>query len=119
MHVCWVSGTSRGLMSTSLNWLLSGVPYVVFFDEIDSLTQRRGSTTTSETKLDTMSALLASVGQATHHNLLLLGTTNRKSAIDDALLRSGTISANSSHSESPTLPLFSCTRASAGASTSS
>jgi len=70
---------------------LAGVPYAVFFDEIDSIVQRRG-TAGAENKGDALTTLLAALGKPGHGNLHLIGTTNRKSAIDSAVLRPGRVS---------------------------
>jgi hypothetical protein len=70
----------------------AGVPYVVFFDEIDSIAQRRDMGHSIDSKLDIMASLLSQLGSETHSNLFVIGTTNRKDAIDPAVIRTGRIS---------------------------
>jgi hypothetical protein len=72
---------------------MTGIPYYVFFEEIDSIAQKRGmaTDTASSTQLNLMSSLLASLGSPDNINLFLIGTTNRKSAIDDAIVRPGRV----------------------------
>jgi SpoVK/Ycf46/Vps4 family AAA+-type ATPase len=60
----------------------------VVIDEIDTLTARRSSGQPDH-KTDWLSVMLRIVGSRDYPNLLLLGSTNRKHAIDLAFLRPG------------------------------
>jgi len=63
-------------------------PSIVFFDEIDSIAGGRGET--HEVTERVVSQLLTELdGLADNPNLVVLAATNRKHAIDDALLRPG------------------------------
>ena len=64
----------------------------IVIDEIDSVVPKRGTVATarsSETKIDLASLLMSLVETHRNHNLLLIGCTNRKAAIDEAFLRPG------------------------------
>jgi transitional endoplasmic reticulum ATPase len=63
-------------------------PSIVFFDEIDAIAGRRGET--HEVTERVVSQLLTELdGLADNPHLVVLAATNRKRAIDDALLRPG------------------------------
>ncbi len=65
-------------------------PAIVFFDEIDALAGTRASGETSETTERVVSQLLAELdGLAANPNVIVLAATNRREAIDPALLRPG------------------------------
>ena len=63
---------------------------VIFFDEFDNITEKRGEKS-SDHKNDWISLLLRVIGSEDYPNLLLIGSTNRKSAMDEAILRPGRI----------------------------
>ena len=72
-------------------------PAIVFFDEIDAIVGTRGET--SETTDRVVSQLLAELdGLSENPNLVVLAATNRRDAIDPALLRPGRLE---SHVEVP------------------
>ncbi len=72
-------------------------PAIVFFDEIDAVAGGRGET--HEVTERVVSQLLTEIdGLAENPNLMVLAATNRKEAIDPALLRPGRIE---SHIEMP------------------
>ena len=72
-------------------------PAIVFFDEIDAIAGGRGET--HEVTERVVSQLLTEIdGLAENPNLMVLAATNRKDAIDPALLRPGRIE---SHVEVP------------------
>jgi len=63
--------------------------YVIIFDEMDSLFPKRGTRTGSTGVDDDMTSQILSIldGVDTLNNVLVIGTTNRKDLLDDALLR--------------------------------
>ena len=68
-------------------------PAIVFFDEIDAIVGTRGET--SEATERVVSQLLAELdGLSKNPNLIVLAATNRREAIDPALLRPGRLEAH-------------------------
>ena len=69
---------------------LSGL-HVVIFDEIDAICKSRGSRSDNTGTMDSLvNQLLAKIdGVEAINNLLLIGMTNRKDMLDEALLRPG------------------------------
>jgi transitional endoplasmic reticulum ATPase len=63
-------------------------PCILFFDEIDSLTQRRDESISSVKVLD---QLLSELDNLSHKDVLFICATNRPEAIDKSFLRSGRI----------------------------
>ncbi len=63
-------------------------PCILFFDEIDSLTQRRDDSITSVKVLD---QLLSELDNLSHKDVLFICATNRPESIDKSFLRSGRI----------------------------
>jgi len=65
--------------------------HIIIFDEIDSVCKQRGSTNNGTGVGDTVvNQLLSKIdGVNALNNILLIGMTNRKDMIDDALLRPG------------------------------
>jgi vesicle-fusing ATPase len=65
--------------------------HIVIFDEIDAICKQRGSTGNSTGVHDTVvNQLLSKIdGVNSLNNILVIGMTNRKDMIDDALLRPG------------------------------
>ncbi|MFB6084584.1 MAG: AAA family ATPase [Halorientalis sp.] len=73
-------------------------PSIVFFDEIDAIAGRRGETAEATERV--VSQLLTELdGLAENPNLVVLAATNRRDALDPALLRSGRLE---EHVEVPT-----------------
>ncbi|WP_053947824.1 AAA family ATPase [Halolamina sediminis] len=65
-------------------------PAVVFFDEIDAIATARGGGSDSEVGERVVSQLLTELDRAAENpNLVVLAATNRKDALDPALLRPG------------------------------
>jgi transitional endoplasmic reticulum ATPase len=65
-------------------------PAVVFFDEIDAVAKARGGGSDSEVGERVVSQLLTELDRAAENpNLVVLAATNRKDALDPALLRPG------------------------------
>ena len=60
----------------------------IFLDEIDNITESRNGDSGSH-KQDWISLLLRIIGSEDYPNLLLIGSTNRKSKMDEAILRPG------------------------------
>jgi transitional endoplasmic reticulum ATPase len=73
-------------------------PAIVFFDEIDAIAGRRGTGSHEVTERVVSQLLTELDGVASNPNLVVLAATNRKDAIDPALLRPGRIE---SHVEVP------------------
>jgi ribosome biogenesis ATPase len=70
----------------------SAAPCILFFDEIDSIVPRRESSST-EAGARVVNALLAELdGVQDRSGVYVIGTTNRKDMIDDAMLRHGRLS---------------------------
>ena len=63
-------------------------PAVVVIDEIDALAGSRGPTS-QDYKIEEISAFLRRIERAAENRILVVGTTNRKDAIDPAFLRKG------------------------------
>ena len=63
-------------------------PAVVIIDEIDSFAGSRGLTS-QDYKIEEISAFLRRIERAADNRILVVGTTNRKDAIDPAFLRKG------------------------------
>ena len=64
--------------------------HMIIFDEIDSLCRARGTSSTSGVGDGVVNQLLSKIdGVDALHNVLLIGMTNRRELIDEALLRPG------------------------------
>lgn len=63
-------------------------PAVVVIDEIDALAGSRGPTS-QDYRIEEISAFLRRIERAADNRILVVGTTNRKDAIDPAFLRKG------------------------------
>lgn len=63
--------------------------HVIIFDEIDSVTKKRGGSdsTLGDSLVNQLLTLIDGVDSP--NNVLIIGMTNRKDLIDDALLRAG------------------------------
>ncbi len=65
-------------------------PTIIFFDEIDSLVPRRGSSSDSNVTERVVNQLLTEIdGLEDLHDLVIIGATNRPDMVDTALLRPG------------------------------
>ncbi|RRD45093.1 proteasome ATPase [Buchananella hordeovulneris] len=68
----------------------TGVPVVVFFDEMDSLFRTRGSGKSSDVETTVVPQLLAEIdGVDELDNVVIIGATNREDMIDPAIMRPG------------------------------
>ena len=68
----------------------TGVPVVVFFDEMDSLFRTRGSGRSSDVETTVVPQMLAEIdGVDELDNVVVIGATNREDMIDPAILRPG------------------------------
>jgi transitional endoplasmic reticulum ATPase len=65
-------------------------PTIIFFDEIDSLVPRRGSSSDSNVTERVVNQLLTEIdGLEDLHDIVIVGATNRPDMVDPALLRPG------------------------------
>ncbi|MBI2583042.1 MAG: AAA family ATPase [Candidatus Aenigmarchaeota archaeon] len=65
-------------------------PSIIFFDEIDALAPKRGTTADSHTTERVVSQMLAEMsGLEDMHDVVVLAATNRPDIVDSALLRPG------------------------------
>lgn len=90
----WVGETERQIRDVfdlARNKAATGVPVVVFFDEIESLFPIRGSGVSSDTEKTIVPQILAEIDGVDEglDNVILIGATNRPDLIDPALLRPG------------------------------
>lgn len=68
----------------------SGVPVVVFFDEMDALFRTRGTGRSSDVETTVVPQLLAEIdGVEALNNVVIIGASNREDMIDPAILRPG------------------------------
>lgn len=68
----------------------TGVPVVVFFDEMDSLFRTRGSGRSSDVETTVVPQLLAEIdGVDELDNVVIIGATNREDMLDPAIMRPG------------------------------
>nr|NLD39734.1 proteasome ATPase [Actinomycetales bacterium] len=68
----------------------SGVPVIVFFDEMESLFRIRGAGVSSDVETTIVPQLLAEIdGVETLDNVVVIGASNREDMIDPAILRPG------------------------------
>ncbi|OKL54862.1 proteasome ATPase [Bowdeniella nasicola] len=68
----------------------SGMPVVVFFDEMESLFRTRGSGVSSDVETTIVPQLLAEIdGVEQLANVIVIGASNREDMIDPAILRPG------------------------------
>ncbi|HHW83224.1 MAG TPA: proteasome ATPase, partial [Actinomycetales bacterium] len=68
----------------------SGVPVIVFFDEMESLFRIRGAGISSDVETTIVPQLLAEIdGVETLDNVVVIGASNREDMIDPAILRPG------------------------------
>ncbi|MEF8787408.1 MAG: CDC48 family AAA ATPase [Haloarculaceae archaeon] len=91
-------GESEGAIRDLFERARQTAPTIVFFDEIDAIATARGDT--HEVTERVVSQLLAELDAvADHPSLIVLAATNRKDALDPALLRPGRLE---QHIEVPT-----------------
>lgn len=90
----WVGETERQIRDVfdlARDKAATGVPVVVFFDEIESLFPIRGSGVSSDTEKTIVPQILAEIDGVDEglDNVIIIGATNRPDLIDPALLRPG------------------------------
>lgn len=88
-----LKGSLQGSTIKNINKLFENArlftPILLFFDEIDSITQRRRSNAISG-ETDSINTLLSQLGDtADNEDIIFVGASNRKNIIDPALLRPG------------------------------
>ena len=85
----WV-GEAENKISEVFKKARQAAPCVLFFDEIDALTPRRGESEGNQVLERVVSQLLVELdGTEELHGVVVIGATNRPDIIDPALLRSG------------------------------
>ncbi|WP_216395344.1 proteasome ATPase [Arcanobacterium phocae] len=68
----------------------SGIPVVIFFDEMEALFRTRGSGISSDVETTIVPQLLAEIdGVEALDNVIIIGASNREDMIDPAILRPG------------------------------
>lgn len=85
----WVGESEKGVREI-FRKARQAASCVVFFDEMDSLTPRRGSDTGTHVTENVVSQILSEMdGLEELHGVMVVGATNRVDMIDEALLRPG------------------------------
>ena len=85
----WV-GEAENKITEVFKKARQAAPCVLFFDEIDALTPRRGESEGNQVLERVVSQLLVELdGTEELHGVVVIGATNRPDIIDPALLRSG------------------------------
>lgn len=86
----WVGESEKGIREV-FRKAKQASPCIIFFDEIDSIAQRRGSETAGSGVTERMiSQMLTELdGMELLNGVVVIGATNRLDIIDDALLRPG------------------------------
>lgn len=80
----------RTLFARARDKASSGIPVVVFFDEMESLFRIRGSGISSDVETTVVPQLLAEIdGVEELKNVVIIGASNREDMIDPAILRPG------------------------------
>ena len=80
----------REVFSKATEKAREDMPVVIFFDEMDSLFQIRGSGISSDVNLTIVPTLLAEIdGVESLKNIIVIGASNRQDLIDPAVLRPG------------------------------
>ncbi|PJM72779.1 proteasome ATPase [Bifidobacterium primatium] len=80
----------RSIFDRARKRAASGVPVIVFIDEMDSLLRTRGSGVSSDVETTIVPQFLAELdGIETLHNVMVIGASNRVDMIDPAVLRPG------------------------------
>jgi proteasome-associated ATPase len=90
----WVGETERQIrdvFALAREKSSTGVPVVIFFDELESLFPIRGSGVSSDTEKTIVPQILAEIDGVDEglDNVIIIGATNRPDLIDPALLRPG------------------------------
>ncbi|MEK6956980.1 MAG: CDC48 family AAA ATPase [Thermoproteota archaeon] len=85
----WVGESEKGVREI-FRKARQAAPCIIFFDELDSIVPRRGSSSDSHVTENVVSQILTEIdGLEELHNVLIIGATNRLDIIDPALLRPG------------------------------
>jgi transitional endoplasmic reticulum ATPase len=85
----WVGESERTVRET-FRKARAAAPCIIFFDEIDAIATRRGSTEGSKIEERIVSQLLTEIdGLESLNDVILLAATNRPDMLDPALLRAG------------------------------
>lgn len=85
----WVGESEKGIREI-FHKARQAAPCVIFFDEIDSLAPRRGSSVGSNVTENVVSQILTEMdGLEELHGVVVVGATNRLDMIDEAFLRPG------------------------------
>lgn len=80
----------RVIFSRARERARSGVPVIVFFDEMESLFRIRGAGVSSDVETTIVPQLLAEIdGVESLENVVVIGASNREDMIDPAILRPG------------------------------
>ena len=85
----WVGESEKGVREI-FRKARQAAPCIIFFDELDSLVPKRGTSSDSHATESVVSQILTEIdGLEELHNVLIIGATNRLDIIDPALLRPG------------------------------
>ena len=85
----WVGESEKGIREI-FRKARQAAPCIIFFDELDSIVPRRGSSSDSHVTENVVSQILTEIdGLEELHNVLIIGATNRLDIIDPALVRPG------------------------------
>ncbi len=85
----WVGESEKGVREI-FRKARQAAPCIIFFDELDSLVPKRGTSSDSHVTENVVSQILTEIdGLEELHNVLIIGATNRLDIIDPALLRPG------------------------------
>ncbi|WZJ39423.1 proteasome ATPase [Trueperella pyogenes] len=80
----------REIFSRARDRAASGIPVVIFFDEMEALFRTRGSGISSDVETTVVPQLLAEIdGVEQLDNVIVIGASNREDMIDPAILRPG------------------------------
>ncbi|WP_461031199.1 proteasome ATPase [Trueperella pyogenes] len=80
----------REIFSRARDRAASGIPVVIFFDEMEALFRTRGSGISSDVETTVVPQLLAEIDGVEHlDNVIVIGASNREDMIDPAILRPG------------------------------
>ncbi|MEW6937605.1 proteasome ATPase [Trueperella pyogenes] len=80
----------REIFSRARDRAASGIPVVIFFDEMEALFRTRGSGISSDMETTVVPQLLAEIdGVEQLDNVIVIGASNREDMIDPAILRPG------------------------------
>jgi transitional endoplasmic reticulum ATPase len=84
----WVGESEKGVREI-FRKARQAAPCIIFFDEVDSIVPRRGSSNSHATE-NVVSQILTEIdGLEELHDVLIIGATNRLDIVDPALLRPG------------------------------